>query len=344
MYSAIRTGVLFFLAIVGFSNCQFVHGQASNDSSGTGGLHSISGRIYLPNGRVLDTSVVVELQSTTHPRKTAFSDRNGAFSFTSLSPGSYTIVVDAGESFEIQTETIYIEQQAQGVIRVTAAPRYLSVPIYLQTKHKASISRAKIINAKLSSAPKAAADLYEKAQLSINKGDVAQGILDLRQAINVYNEFPLAWNDLGVLLEKSGDTKGAIEAFDLAVKFDPESFAALLNLGSALAQTNQFSEAEKYLAIALTKNGNSFRGHFYMGITQSKLGRFDIAEQAFLQAIRVGSDKTSKAHYLLAGVYWATKEYAQAANELEKYLALEPNAKDAVKTRQSIEQLRKKQK
>ncbi len=90
-------------------------------------------------------------------------------------------------------------------------------------------------------------------------------------------------------------------------------------------------------------NPSSFRGHFHMGVTQSKLGRLDIAEQAFLQAIKVGGDQVSRAHYLLAGVYWAIKRYRDAADELEKYLALEPDAKDAVKTRQSIAELRKKQ-
>lgn len=342
MYSAIRTGVLFFLAILAFSDSQFVLGQGGTDTSGTGGRNSIKGRIYLPNGRALETPITVELQSTAHPPRTTFTDRDGHFLFASLSAGSYTVVVDAGEDFEVERESFMIDRESQGRVRLSPMPRALNFPVYLRPKRRASMGRAEIISAKLSSVPKPAADLYEKAQLSIGKNDMPQAMVELRQAINIYRAFSLAWNDLGVLLERAGDAKQAVDAFRMAVRSDPDSFAALLNLGSALVEINQFDEAEKYLAIALTKNAASFRGHFYMGITQTKLGRLDIAEQAFLQAIKIGGDQTSRAHYLLAGVYWATKNYKRAADELEKYLTLEPKAKDAVKTRESIAELRRK--
>ncbi len=320
------------------------YAQSGSDTSGTGGLHSIRGRIYLPNGRSPVNPIRVELQSTAQPTKFVYADRDGTFSFTSLGPGSYTVVVDAGDEFEIERESFLVEKESQGRVRLAAMPRIVNVPIYLKAKRSAkSLGRAEIINAKLSTAPKAAADLYESAQTAIARADRAAAIADLRKALNIFPAFALAWNDLGVLFETAGDQDQAIDAFRTAVKHDPEFAAAILNLGSALTQAGRYPEAEKYLAIALTMNPNSFRGHFHMGVTQSKLGRLDIAEQAFLQAIKLGGDQVSRAHYLLAGVYWAVKRYSEAAEELEKYLALDPNAKDAAKTRQSIIELRKKQ-
>jgi tetratricopeptide (TPR) repeat protein len=341
MRSALRPCVFIIAAVSALTGISY--GQANNNSpGGDGGNHSIRGRIYSPDGRPLDRSVRVLLQSTTHPERATFSDGNGAFGFSSLTAGTYTVVVDPGEAYQPAQESVFIEPEAKGAGQIAPLPKVRNLHIYLRPKFNGRGARAEVVNAKLAAVPQAAADLYEKAQQAIYKGDAPTAVSHLRQAIGVHPAFSLAWNDLGVLLEKSGETKPAIEAFKSAVKHDPEFFGALLNLGSALAQAGDYKQAETYLAAALTKNPSSFRGHYYMGISQTKLGRLDIAEQAFLQAIKIGGEQTSRAHYLLAGVYWAAKDYHRAADELEKYLAMEPKAADAAKTRQSIAELRKK--
>jgi len=47
-----------------------------------------------------------------------------------------------------------------------------------------------------------------------------------------------------------------------------------------------------------------------------------------------------EAHRYLAAVYIETRESLRAASELEKYLSLSPQAKDAEKIRDIIKQLR----
>jgi tetratricopeptide (TPR) repeat protein len=228
-------------------------------------------------------------------------------------------------------------------IRLRGGAKIANVQIFLKPKAVAGGVPPEVLYAKLAGVPKAAVELYESAQKAIFEKDDTKAISQLRAALAIHKEFSLAWNDLGVLLEKAGDVPGAVEAFRAAVKFDPEAFGNLLNLGCILVEAGQYRDAERYLASALFKNGASFRGHFYMGITQLRLGRMDIAEQAFLKAIDIGGPGSARAHYLLAGVYWGAKRYKAAADHLEKYLRLDPEAKDAEKTRQSIAELRKKQ-
>ena len=342
MRSERLTTVFFVLVFFGMAPSFSAHSQSRTNSTGTGGIHTIQGRIFLPGGSSLDSPVFVELQSSNFGTLSVQSDHNGGFAFRSLAPGNYSLIIDIGENFEVAREYITIDTEIRGQLRIGPTPKTITVPIHLQLKRNA-VLRNQILNAKLLSMPKAAVELYESAQKSISAGDPDKAIAELRQAIATHNAFSLAWNDLGVLLEKKGDVKAAIEAFKSAVRYEPESFAANLNLGCALTENKEYPAAEKHLLTALTKNSSSFRGHYYMGITQAKIGRLDVAEQAFLKAIELGGTQSSKAHYLLAGVYWGLKQYKPAADHLEKYLSLEPNAKDAVKVRESIIELRKKQ-
>ena len=103
------TAVLVLMAYfaVAFSNPCF--GQSRINTSGNGGMHTIQGRIYLPSGRTPDSLLVVKLDSTNFSTITVNADQNGGFSFQALTPGNYTVVVDAGAAFEIATEAVTID-------------------------------------------------------------------------------------------------------------------------------------------------------------------------------------------------------------------------------------------
>lgn len=70
--------------------------------------------------------------------------------------------------------------------------------------------------------------------------------------------------------------------------------------------------------------------------------KFDGAQSEFESVIKNGGDKLVLAHKYLGGIYWRDKKYREAANELEKYLKLEPQAPDAEKIRETIKELRHK--
>lgn len=59
----------------------------------------------------------------------------------------------------------------------------------------------------------------------------------------------------------------------------------------------------------------------------------DGAQSEFESVIKNGGDKLALAHRYLGGIYWRNKQYREAADELEKYLKLEPKMADAEKIR-----------
>jgi regulator of sirC expression with transglutaminase-like and TPR domain len=69
---------------------------------------------------------------------------------------------------------------------------------------------------------------------------------------------------------------------------------------------------------------------------------YDEAQKELELAIASGGENLALAHKYLGGVYLSTHKNKEAADELEKYLKLEPKAPDAEKIRNSIKDLRSK--
>src|SRR5687767_3602521 len=98
MRSGSVTAVFFVLVFFGIAGSFPAPGQSRTNSTGTGGIHTIQGRIFLPGGSSPDSPVLVELQSTNYGTLSVQSDHNGGFAFRFLAPGNYSIVVNVGEN------------------------------------------------------------------------------------------------------------------------------------------------------------------------------------------------------------------------------------------------------
>src|SRR5215216_6847604 len=70
---------------------------SGRSSTGTGGIHVIQGYIFFPSGRRAEGTIVIKLQSLQYGELQVIPDSSGAFSFSALAPGSYTVVVNAGD-------------------------------------------------------------------------------------------------------------------------------------------------------------------------------------------------------------------------------------------------------
>src|ERR1041384_1103899 len=111
--------------------------------TGTGGRHSITGRLIFPSGQRADTRLAVRLESPGQGDSTVLSDSNGNFSFRSLKGGNYTVVVDGGDYFETVRESVFIETTVTGpkMLGVIPVSRPYTVQIYLRPKVGAAQAR-----------------------------------------------------------------------------------------------------------------------------------------------------------------------------------------------------------
>jgi tetratricopeptide (TPR) repeat protein len=102
----------------------------------------------------------------------------------------------------------------------------------------------------------------------------------------------------------------------------------------------RYGEAVPIFRKALKKNDQSAVGHYFLGQALANLGLFDDAEKDLLAALTLGKEEVKEAHRTLAIIYSTRGDKKQAADQLETYLKVAPNAPDAEKLREKIRQLR----
>jgi len=312
-------------------------------STGTGGIHTIQGYIFFPSGRRAEGPIVVKLQTYNSGEITVIPDSSGSFTFTNLAPGNYTVVVTAGDDYEVARESVYFDSDINlsrvGGIRVPQSQQRATVMVHLQLKNSVH-AKPGVVNAALAEVPEKARKLFEKGVDEARAGDTAKAAESLKGAVALYPNFPLALNELGVQYLKLGQTQKAIDVLKNAVKLSPEAYGPRLNLGIALLEAKQFEEAEAQLHEALKRNSSLATAHMYLGLCFLRTNKYEDAEKELLAAIQGSGNQLGLAQYYLGGLYWKKHEYPKAVAALEDYLRLSPNAHDAERVRATIKELR----
>src|SRR6267142_1400714 len=242
--------VAFLVSVVVLLSLLSVRAQSGGgvDQTGTGGRHTIQGRIYFPSGRRSDSRVKVKLENFNAGELSVLSDPNGSFVFRGLEPGSYTVVVDGGEDYETARELVYVESDGSNSRRgITLPPVTRLYTVQISLRPKDTGPKAGVVNAVLAGVPETARELFRKAVDSAGAGDSIKAVEQLKAALAAYPAFPLALNELGVQYLRLGQAEKAAEVLKSAVKLVPEDFHPRLNYGIALLNQRKFGEAEEQL-------------------------------------------------------------------------------------------------
>lgn len=302
----------------------------------SGGSNTIQGRVYFPEGRPPDRGFRVTLEGN-EESKTTQTDQDGGFRFNGIKSGSFTVVVDGGKDYETARESVFIE----GGLRNTM------VPIHLKSKAD---------TAALARIPSPARESYTKGIDAVAKGDSKKAVEFLSNAVKLYPDFPQALTELGRQYLLLNQMQRAAETYSALVKLKKEDASAHLNLGIALYNVSlalqgekktdeanlRLAEAESALRHSLVLKMQGPNPHYYLGLTLIRIRKYDEAQKEMELAIANGGETLPLAHKYLGGLYLNAKRNKEAADHLEKYLQLEPKAKDADKIKSTIQELRSK--
>lgn len=128
------------------------------------------------------------------------------------------------------------------------------------------------------------------------------------------------WYELGCELELT-DVAEAEDAYQRAIKLDPEHTDAHVNLGRLLHEQRAPAAAEKHYRAALAIDPEHDTAAFNLGVALEDLGRTREAVDAYLQAIAIDPGNAD-AHFNLAGIYEKRGEKASALQHLNAYRRL----------------------
>jgi tetratricopeptide (TPR) repeat protein/peroxiredoxin len=124
--------------------------------------------------------------------------------------------------------------------------------------------------------PSSAEALYGlgSAYLNLQKTDDAkqsfEGATKLRASYP--DTLPNAWNNLGLLAARAGQTGEAIGYFKKALDLNPALFVALQNLGSAYRQQRRWDDARNALEKALSINAEDAEANYSLGMVFAQTG------------------------------------------------------------------------
>lgn len=339
MFTKIRwrgTGQSLLLMVSWLCLLATVTAQRYPDSAeaGTGGNNQIIGNVFLPSGQRVGRPIRVRLFTSTKGDMTTMTTDDGAFSFRRLATGTYTVVIDGEKDYEAVSQSVYIVQAIRG-----GPPGVYTLDFRLKLKPGIE-SKPGVIDSRLAKVPAPALEPYNKALELAKRGNSKSAIEELKKATAAYPDFMLAFNELGVQYLKLGEFDKADEALRSALKIEPDAFEPLMNHGIALVRRERYSEAEPELRAALKQKEQSAVAHYYLGRALAYMQVYDEAEQELQTALKLGGDEMKEGHRYLAAIYNVRGDKKRAIAELEIYLKLTPNSKDADHIRELIRQLK----
>ena len=304
----------------------------------SGGNHMIQGRVYLPSGRSAAQGIIVKLEGNVVGTRRGGTDPDGSFFFNSLPAAEYTIIVDAGAEYEVSRQSVVIYGGGGGAAGMGATNQKIMVDVHLTPKGSA-VNEEKLF----AGVPKEAVDNYKKGVQSARAGNNKKAVEQLNAALAIHPKFAPALSELGVQYLILKEINKVAESMEELLKLTPNDSHAHLNLGIALYNQKKFADAETHLREAIKLTSTDAVAHYYLGLTLVSIKKYAEAETELELTIKNGSNNFALAHKFLGGLYLSSGKPRQAADELEKYLKLDPKAADAERIKATIKDVRSKQ-
>jgi tetratricopeptide (TPR) repeat protein len=135
----------------------------------------------------------------------------------------------------------------------------------------------------------------------VQLGDPLQGVFYAERAVKYDESSATAHANLGVLYAQSQSHAKAIESFKRSLELDSHQPEVYLNLGQEYFSTSSYEQARNVLETARTL-APSARISERLGATYFRLKKFDKAEEAFRDAIKLDAKDTASLNGLGAAI------------------------------------------
>ena len=154
-------------------------------------------------------------------------------------------------------------------------------------------------------------------------GNWALAAAHFRTAADAAPELAILRLNLGTVLERSGDARGAQAAFEQALRLDPGSYRAHYALGALLARSGRDSEAMDRFADAVFHNPVFWAAHLALADALRRSARLEPALAAYRRVIELDPGNPA-ARFGEAMALVRLGRYAAARERLTRAVAVHP--------------------
>jgi tetratricopeptide (TPR) repeat protein len=167
-----------------------------------------------------------------------------------------------------------------------------------------------------SSVPRDIVTIYNHALELSNQGNTDEALGEYRRAISAYPEFVAAYNNIGEIYARKGDSEKAICSYMEALKID-KHHRVLLNLGVEHFNRKNYTNALKYFTESIAREPQFLEGNFYAGLVHYTQQDYKKAEK-YLEIVVNIDQRHVKANYLLSHIYYEWKQYRKTIECLDR--------------------------
>ncbi|HWN10272.1 MAG TPA: tetratricopeptide repeat protein [Pyrinomonadaceae bacterium] len=296
------------------------------------GFNSISGHVS-DNSRNpipdLQIELLNDVDSVVRRTKT---NGSGLFQFNRLPPGIFQV--------RVQTYgTIYVGGQSRRV-QLERTRAFEQVDFVLTTKRATANSSTPGV-VFVQEVPDQARKEYERGIVLLQKSEQQkEGVQSLKKAIELFPTYFEALEMLGTEYVKQLDFDAAIPVLTKAIEINGRAHHSLSSLSVAQYNLKQLPAAVESMKRAITHNQKSASANLWLGMLLRQADKLDEAETYLKQADKLAESKLPDVHWQLALLFNQVKKYKEAADELELFLKLQPDARDTENIKKLIKRFR----
>lgn len=312
--------------------------------------NTIDGRVSTSDGRSISNARITLQNDSYSNVGSSYTDAAGRFRFMNIANGNYNVILEPGPGtpdFERQSQWVQAQafnsRRSGGgeVFRVdfVIKPRASSNPVL----HNSGVDPNVIVFHQ--DIPENARKEYGRGIKQIEKGDVNSATQSLKKAIEIFPNYYDALELLGTQFVKSKDYNSAKPLLIKAVEINRDGWRGFYSLGIAQMETKEPSEGIKSLKRAAELNPESPNVNMRLGMA---IAPYDSARaeaiHSFERVTQLAKDSVPLAYFYLGVLYGKSERYGEAADTLEHFLHIYPQAGEQDKLKQIIAQYRQKSK
>jgi tetratricopeptide (TPR) repeat protein len=293
---------------------------------------TISGTMMAEGGNLGCEHCMITLLATGgRPVATTYLDSGGHFSFPAVAAGSYTIHAEI-EGFEEINQPV-------GAGEGLGLQTNLMITVARKGGHAAPINGGIVNVAEMLEAyPKKAVEAFKKGQDYRAQKKDDQAMKSFESAIKIAPQFYQAHNELGQLYRQAGRVDDAETEFIKAHELNRANIEPLLSLTSLYIDENKPERAVNASEEAVKTNSRSAPAFLNLGIALYKAAMLDKAEAALKRALEL-APKMASVRLMLANVYLKMHQYDSVVEQLNTYIAENPNGEQLQAATQMRDQI-----
>ena len=305
--------------------------QASGGVAAGAGVNLKCTIIGDPNDSPRAVWIVELLTAAGVPLRQARQMAGDTVHFKDLEPGVYRIML-SGTRGRIRVQSIDLTPPSGA--KGTTFKREFKVP----PSHSHNPG-THLVNLQQLAVPASAAEQMKRAANEQLGGNEDKMVSHLKQAIDIYENYAQAWNDLGAYFHRKGDVEQAILIFSKVTQMDPELAAGWCNLGACLLSAERFDQAVEASRKALNLAPDDAVAAMQLALSYYYLRNTEEAKRYFRLAFELDPAFPNSPQLFLAHLALAEGSFDEAEDYFKSYLKYHPNLPAAAGVRKLLQSL-----